>query len=161
MPNRLATPIDFQLEHDSFGRLVLVLPDGTRHVGVTPIRAFPISDLQHGMALASAEGRELVWIDDVAQLPPPLWKVLEAELSQREFVPHIQRIVGVSAQTEPCEWEVETDRGHTKFVIKTEDDVRTLGNHRALVIDAHGIRYLIPDTTALDRHSRRILERYL
>ena len=32
---------------------------------------------------------------------------------------------------------------------------------RALVIDAHGIRYLIPDTRTLDATSRRLLERYL
>jgi hypothetical protein len=161
MPNRISTLADFQLEHDSFGKLVLVLSDGTRHVGVTPIRAFPISDPQHGLAITSVEGRELAWVDDVSQLPPAVWKTLQAELKQREFVPQIQRIIRTSVQTEPCEWEVETDRGHTKFIVKTEDDVRTLGNHKALVIDAHGIRYLIPDTTALDRHSRRILERYL
>ena len=28
-------------------------------------------------------------------------------------------------------------------------------------IDTHGVRYLIPDTRALDGHSRRILERFL
>jgi hypothetical protein len=30
-----------------------------------------------------------------------------------------------------------------------------------MIVDAHGVHYLIPDTRALDRHSRRILERYL
>ncbi len=44
---------------------------------------------------------------------------------------------------------------------KTDGDVRRLENRRAMVIDAHGIHYLIPDTEALDRQSRRILERYL
>ena len=76
-------------------------------------------------------------------------------------MPQIHRIVRVSLQTEPCEWEVETDRGPTKFVLKSDDDVRRLDKRRAMVIDAHGIHYLIPDTDALDRHTRRILERYL
>jgi hypothetical protein len=159
--NRISTIADFHLEHDAFGRLVLTMPDGTRHVGAHPVRAFPISDPQHGIALCSAEGRELAWIDDLAQLPPTLHRALETELTQREFLPIIQRIFRVSLQTNPCEWEVETDRGQTKFLLKSEDDVRRLDNRRALVTDAHGIRYLIPDPQSLDRNSRRILERYL
>src|SRR5262249_19529792 len=143
------------------GRLVLTFTDGPRHVGVTPIRGFPISDPQHGLSMVDAEGREIVWIDDLAQLVPAVRATLEAELSHREFLPQIQRVLSVSLQTDPCEWEVETDRGPTRFVLKSEDDVRRLGNRRALITDAHGIRYYIPDTAALDRQSRRILERYL
>ena len=79
---------------------------------------------------------------------------------QREFLPVIKRIYRVSLQTNPCQWEVETDRGRTEFVIKSEDDVRRLEGRRALVTDAHGIRYLIPSVETLDRQSRRILERY-
>ena len=67
----------------------------------------------------------------------------------------------MSAPVEPSEWEVETDRGRTSFVLNNEDDVHELGGHRALVTNAHGIRYLIPDTRQLDAISRRLLERYL
>ncbi|HEY2827110.1 MAG TPA: DUF1854 domain-containing protein [Pirellulales bacterium] len=161
MTNRISAPVDFQLAHDAFGRLVLTMPDGAQHVGVHPVRGFPISDPQRGIALCTAEGHELVWIEDLIQLAPALRTVLEKELAHREFLPIIKRIVRVSLQTNPCQWEVETDRGPTKFVLKSEDDVRRLENHRALVTDAHGIRYLIPDPESLDRHSRRVLERYL
>jgi hypothetical protein len=161
MTNRISTAADFRLEHDAFGRLVLTMSDGTQHVGVHPVRGFPISDPQQGLALCLADGHELVWIDDLAEVPPPTRGVLEAELAQREFLPIIKRIFWVSLQTNPCQWEVDTDRGRTKFLLKSEDDVRRLENHRALVTDAHGVRYLIPDPESLDRHSRRILERYL
>ena len=73
----------------------------------------------------------------------------------------VRRIVRISAPVEPSEWEVETDRGRTRFVLNSEDDVRRLSDHRALIFDAHGIRYLIPDLRALDGTSRRLLERYL
>jgi len=56
---------------------------------------------------------------------------------------------------------VDTDRGPTRFVLKTEDDVRRLGPYRALIIDAQGVRYLIPDTRDLDAYGRRAVERYL
>jgi hypothetical protein len=163
MTNRIAamSASDFRLDHDSFERLVLTMDDGTQHVGVHPVRGFPISDPQRGLALCTAQGRELVWIDDVASLPADVRSVLQEELAQREFLPKIERIFRISMQTEPCEWEVQTDRGRTKFLLKSRDDVRRLDRQRAIVTDAHGIRYLIADPQSLDRPSRRILERYL
>src|SRR5207253_488984 len=126
MQNRISEITDFRLEHDAFGRLVFVADGGERHVGVTPVRGFPITDRQHGLSLLDAEGHELAWIDDLAELAPDVREMLESELAKREFVPQIQRILRVSMQTEPCEWEVETDRGRTTFVLKSEDDVRQL-----------------------------------
>jgi hypothetical protein len=161
MPLRSDNSIDFQLERDSFGRFVLVEADGKRHVDIEPVRAFPMSDPEHGLSLVSAEGRELVWIDDLTQVPAKVREVLDQELTSREFAPQIKRVLDISLEVDPCEWEVETDRGTTKFVLKSEEDVRRLDAKRALVIDAHGIRYMIPDVEALDRKSRRILERYL
>ena len=87
-------------------------------------------------------------------------KILEEELSRREFVPIIERITSVSADVDPSQWHVETDRGETTFLLDSEDDVRRLGTYKALFIDTHGIRYLIPDTRTFDYASRRILDRY-
>lgn len=160
MQNRFAAA-DFHLKHDSFGHLVLTLPDGTEHADVSPVRGFPISDPQRGLSLCDAEGSEIVWIDDLAQLSPATRATLEAELAQREFLPQIRRVLSLSLQTDPCEWDVETDRGRTKFLLKNQDNVRRLPNNQALIIDAHGIRYLVRDIKSLDRHSQRLLERYL
>ncbi len=151
----------FALHYDAWGRLVLTDADGRQHVGVEPVRAFPISDPRHGLALLDAEGRELAWIDSLDDLPAPVRRVLEDDLARREFLPVIRRILKVSAPVEPSEWEVETDRGTTRFVLNSEDDVRPLGDSRALIHDARGIRYLIPDLRRLDATSRRLLERYL
>ena len=56
--------------------------------------------------------------------------------------------------------KVETDRGPVLLTLNSEDDVRRLGPHRALIVDAQGLRYLVPDLRALDAASRRILEHY-
>jgi hypothetical protein len=149
------------LHHDAWGRLVLTEAAGRQHTGVEPIRAFPIAEPRRGIALCSAEGRELLWIEDLDELPAPLRHVLEEELARREFVPVIRSILHVSAPVEPSEWEVETDRGRTRFVLNSEDDIYRLDDRRALVTDAHGVRYLILDTGSLDPTSRRYLERYL
>ena len=57
--------------------------------------------------------------------------------------------------------KVETDRGPTRFVLKSEDDVRRIGDHEILILDAHGTRYHIPDPSAVDVKSRRIVEWYV
>ena len=100
-------------------------------------------------------------LDDLDALPAAVRQVLEQHLAHREFVPVLRRILQVSAPVEPTEWEVETDRGRTRFILNSEDDVRRLGEHRVMVIDARGIRYLLPDTRALDAASQRLIERYL
>ena len=153
------TNLDFTL--DPWGRLVLTLGDGESHVGVLPVRAFPISDPARWFVLCDAEGRELVCIPDLAALPPDNRELLAQELARREFVPVIRRVLQVSSYLEPAEWDVETDRGPTRFVLKSEDDVRRLGPYSALIQDAQGIRYLVPDTRELDRYGRRAVERYL
>ncbi|HEX4132538.1 MAG TPA: DUF1854 domain-containing protein [Pirellulales bacterium] len=151
----------FGLQHDAWGRLVLIDAEGQRHVGVEPVRAFPISDPQHWISIVDAEGRELVCIDDVAVLPAATLKTLEEELARREFVPVIERIERISTGSDPSEWHVRTDRGATRFLVKSEEDIRRLGPERVLIIDDHGVRYSIPDFRALDPASKRLLERYL
>ncbi len=151
----------FGLSHDSWGRLVLIDSTGRRHNGVEPVRAFPIADPQHWISICDAEGRELVLVEDLANIPPAVRQVLEDELARREFVPHLRRIIKVSTDVEPSEWDVETDRGPTRFLLNSGDDVRRLSPYSALLIDVHGTRYLIEDTRQLDSHSRRVLELYL
>jgi hypothetical protein len=152
---------DFVLHYDAWGRLVYTDTAGRSHVDVRPVRAFPITDPGHGISLCDKSGHELRWIDDLEQLPDPIRELLERDLAQRAFLPVLLRIIKVTNPVEPTEWEVETDRGRTSFVLNSDEDVHRLEDHRAMVVDAHGVRYLIPDTRALDATSRRILERYL
>ncbi|HWA98023.1 MAG TPA: DUF1854 domain-containing protein [Pirellulales bacterium] len=151
----------FGLQHDAWGRLVLIDAEGERHVGVEPVRAFPISDPQHWISIVDSDGRELVSIETLDQLPTATRKVLEEDLVRREFVPVIVRIERVSSGSDPSEWHVTTDRGATRFLVKSEEDIRRLGPSRVLIIDDHGVRYSIPDVGRLDAASRRLLERYL
>ena len=39
--------------------------------------------------------------------------------------------------------------------------IRGLGAQTLLIADSHGVHYLVPDLLALDRHSRRLLDRFL
>lgn len=151
----------FGLSLDAWGKLVLIDADGVRHVGVTPIRIFPTSDAAHWVSIVDGKGRELALIEDPATLASHVREMLETELSQREFMPEILQILYVSSIMEPCDWEVITDRGPTRFVLKSEDDVRRLSPFSGIMIDAHGVRYLVRDTRKLDTYGRRALEQYI
>jgi hypothetical protein len=56
---------------------------------------------------------------------------------------------------------VDTDRGPARFVLKGEEDIRRIGNGALLITDSDGIHYLVRDAAALDRNSRRLLDRFL
>jgi Domain of unknown function (DUF1854) len=152
---------NFSLERDGWDRLVLTDETGDRYVGVEAVRAFPISDPQHAISICDSRGREIVYLPALDVLPPGIRETLEIELSQREFVPLIRRILNDPPDTEPTEWKVETDRGVTVFQLESENDVHRNEAGQVTLVDAHGIRYLLPDTRQLDAHSRRVLDRFL
>ncbi|WP_034297446.1 DUF1854 domain-containing protein [Herbaspirillum sp. RV1423] len=151
----------FQLRHNSFGRLVFIDAEGVEYEGAIPVRAFPIGAPEQGIALVSAEGRELAWIEQWSDVSADIRKIIEEELAAREFMPVISRIAGVSSFATPSVWEVETNRGDTSFTLKGEEDIRRLPNSALLIADSHGIQFLIRDTKVLDKHSRKILDRFL
>jgi hypothetical protein len=151
-----------QLERTPFGELVWTGPQGQQVSDVVPVRAFPIQAPQDGIALVDAEGHEVAWFAQLAEIPQPARTLIEEELARREFMPVIQRIAAVSGFSTPCTWTVDTDRGRTQFVLRGDEDIRRIGSARALLIaDAHGINYLVPDHLALDAHSKRVLDRFL
>ncbi|GIZ53038.1 cyanophycin metabolism-associated DUF1854 family protein [Noviherbaspirillum aridicola] len=150
----------FTLSRNAFGKLVLADEDG-EHEGVVPVRAFPIAAPERGIALVDADGHELAWIEQLSELAPGTRALIEEELKNREFLPEIRRIRSVSTFAVPSTWEVDTDRGEASFVLKGEEDIRRVAESTLLIADTHGVQYLIRDTQALDKGSRKILDRFL
>ena len=162
MTNEINIVMDqFQLRHNDFGRLVFTGTDGVEHEGALAVRAFPIGAPEQGIALVSADGHELAWIDEWSQVSPKLRALIEQELARREFMPEITRIRAVSSFATPSVWEVDTNRGLAAFTLKGEEDIRRLPHAALLITDSHGIQFIIRDSKALDRHSRKILDRFL
>jgi hypothetical protein len=155
------TAVDFHLQKNAFGRLVLTEAGGVVHEGVVPVRNFPIASPGTCVSLIGPDGHELAWIERLADLPEPLRRLIEEELAQREFMPQVRRLVSVSSFSTPSTWTVETDRGDTAFVLKGEEDIRRLPQGQLMITDHHGVHYLLPDAKALDRASRKLLDRFL
>ena len=157
--SHLATAFD--LYRDPYGVWMLRTADGHVHAKVTVVRPFPISAPGESASILSQEGRELIWIDRLADLPGPVQETLIEALTQREFMPEILRLNSVSSYATPSTWVVETDRGTTELILKGEEDIRRLNANTLIIADAHGVQYLIRHLAGMDRHSRKLLDRFL
>lgn len=153
---------NISLERNAHGRLCLVLEDGTRYEGITPVRAFPIQAPLECVSLVGSAGKEVYWLEHLDDLPAPQRALLEEEFHMREFVPEIQRIDSIDAISVPSAWTVQTDRGSTVLTLKAEEDIRKLeGRHHLLITARDGVQYRIRDARLLDKGSQKFLERFL
>ncbi|MEO8839863.1 MAG: DUF1854 domain-containing protein [Herbaspirillum sp.] len=151
----------FTLIRNGLGELLYQAEGDLLPQAVVPVRAFPIAAPNEGLALMSADGNELCWIDTLDQLTSEQRQLIEEELASREFLPEIAAITHVSSYATPSTWSVKTDRGAVQFVLKGEEDIRRVGDVRVLINSSHGIQFLIRDVGALDKPSRKFLDRFL
>ena len=149
------------LERNPLGRWVWTDAQGTRHEQVVVVRAYPVTAPEQGAGIMDAEGHELAWFDRIDQVPQPLQGLLREAIAEREFLPEIQKLLTVSSLVTPSVWTVQTDRGEARFMLKGEEDIRRLTGKTLIVSDADGVQYLIRDPLALDRHSRKLLDRFM
>ena len=149
-----------QLERDALGRLVFIDKKGERHVGVHPVRAFPITSPGAGIGIMNQSGKELCWFPNMAAISEAELGLIEEELAEREFMPVIEKITKVSTFATPSIWDIETDRGPTRIRLKGEDDIRRIAGNTLLIADSNGLQFLIKDSTLLDKVSKKLLDRF-
>lgn len=140
-------------------RLILTTEAGEVE-GVRLVRCFPLSDPGGAVSISDPEGRERAFIPRLDRLAETARSFLEHEIRRQEFVPCILHILSITPVSTPNLWEVETDRGRTSLTLQATTDIRRLPPHGLLVVDSRGVRFSIPDTRRLDRHSRRLLAPY-
>lgn len=151
----------FSLSKNAFGYLCLKDESGLLHEQVVPVKAFPISHPDESIAIVDRDGRELVWLDRLEQTSSENQQLIRAEFATREFMPVLTEIKAVSTFATPSTWQVETNRGPTEFILRGEENIRRINSKTYLIADTHGVQYLIQDITSLNKHSRRLLDRFL
>ena len=149
------------LERNPLGRWVWTDVSGLRHEQVVVVRAYPVTAPDQGVGVMDMEGHELAWFDRLDQVAEPLQARLREAIGEREFLPEIQRLKAVSSLVTPSVWTVQTSRGEARFMLKGEEDIRRLTGKSLIVSDADGVQYLIRDPLALDKPSRKLLDRFM
>ena len=149
-----------QLERDALGNLIFIDANGERHVGVYPVRAFPITAPSAGIGIMNQSGKEVCWFPEAAMIPEGELVLIEEELAAREFMPVIEKITQVSTFATPSIWDIETDRGPTRIRLKGEEDIRRIAGNTLLIADSNGLQFIIKDSTQLDKVSKKLLDRF-
>jgi len=156
----------FKLHKNDMGKWVLALSDhndptnSQEYLEVVVVRAFPIEAPDVGISILSSDSKELVWIETLDLLDASKRSLIEQALREREFMPEILKLDSVSGFTTPCTWSVQTSRGPTELELKGEEDIRRLSTKTLIVSDRYGVQFLIKDLPQLDRHSRKLLDRF-
>ena len=153
--------MNIQFDQGPSGRWFFVSAQGQHHDHVMAVRSFPVAAPDEGIALVDGDGKELLWIPNLNMLADAVRARVLKAINQREFMPQILKLYGVSGFVAPSTWDIETDRGRTSLLLKGEEDIRRLSASVLLVTDAHGVQFLIRDLARMDRYSRKLLDRFL
>ncbi len=151
----------FLIRRNAAGQLQLIDAQGQQHDGVYPARAFPVSAPDAGISILSQDGHELVWIEDLSILVASSRQYLLEALAIRELMPKIVRIHRVSSFATPSLWEVETHIGHATLTLTSEDKIWRVQRNKLIISDKHGLNFVIEQLDQLDRHSKKLLDRFL
>ncbi len=151
----------FKLDRDAWNHLRLIDARGTVYAEVQVLPMYPVAAPKEWVSILSKEGEELVCLRNLEGLGTKDQEHLQQELMLREFVPQITQVHWVSGTQEPCEWDVQTNHGRTRFVLKSEEDVRRVSAWTVHFIDANGCRFRVDDIRKLDSRSRGYVEWYV
>ena len=151
------------LERTDLYLVKLTLKDGTVYENLEPRRLFPFTNPSMYITLLDSEERELGFVRDLKELDEPSVEALMECFREYYMIPCITRILLCEEKFGSIKWEVETDRGPVSVRIRSRhSDIKKLyGTNRIIVRDTNDNRYEIPDYTALDAHSLRMLFSYL
>ena len=121
-------------------------------------RAFPWSRPDRYVSVRDAEGKELMLIQDLGQVPPEQRQVIEQSLADASFIPKITAVDDVDVRFGYQQWKVHTDRGPVEFRVQEREDIRFLPDGRFRIKDADGNVYEMPRVDQLDEPSRKAIE---
>jgi hypothetical protein len=155
-------PAKLQLVRDEAGWLRLLIKDDRCYLDVKTVRTFPLSDPDRYIAFLNSKDKVIGVVVDPEELEPTSKQIASEELRRRYFVPRITRIQSMKEEFGSVYFEVETNMGERRFVVRgIRDALIHLSDGRLLILDVDGNRYMIEKHHELDPKSRRLLDRVI
>ena len=144
-----------------FGGVLRLTLDGDRSwVKVDVVRAFPISDAAHYIGLLDGAGKDIGVIQNPELLDTESKELLDEELQLRYFVPIVERVLGVKEEFGSIYWDVVTDRGEAKLIVRNiRDNLHEVSPGRVMITDVDGNRFEFRNIERLDAKSQDIFIR--
>lgn len=155
------TPGDAVFE-ETPGRLLSLRLNGTEYPQVSLYRSFPHQNPERFISVRDADAKEIGMIRDLTGFDAATQDLLRRFIGLRYFAPKISKLVSLRDEFGYTFWNVETDRGNCRFVVRRDSsEVRLVAHDKVVIVDLDGNRFVIPDYKALTEKERRMLEIYI
>lgn len=131
-------------------------------LGVRVARAFPFSDPDHYIGFRDANDADIGLVIEPRELDEASRRVIDEELAQRYWTPQIRRVLSVKEGNGTVDWEVETDHGPRRVLVRNlRDSTFLLGPDRLIMTDTDGNRYEFPDVSRVGAKAYQVLSKVL
>jgi hypothetical protein len=136
--------------------------DGSDKKRVSLHRALPVHSPSEYICVLDGEAREVGIIRSLDEFSPEQADLINQDLDRRYYSPRILKITSAKEKMGYVYFDLATSAGKKSIAVKdVSKSIRRLDDQRILILDVDGNRYLIQDSTALDRTSLKCLESYL
>lgn len=125
---------------------------------------FPFTepDLYVSIRTPDEKAKEIGIIKDLKQLSPKTQEILKKQIKYRYFTPKIKRVYSVKTEYGFAYFDVLTDSGKCRFVIRMNGGaVVSLTETRVIIFDLDGNRFEIEDITKLSSKERKQLDLFI
>jgi hypothetical protein len=146
------------------GGFVSLKVEGEEYSRVQVVRMFPFSAPGKYISIRTAEetSKEIGVIENMEIFPKEVGEMLLEQLALRYFTPIITKIYQIKDQYGFAYFDVETDRGHCRFVIRMGGNaVVHLSDTRIIISDIDENRFEIPDVSKLTIKEQKKLDLFL
>ena len=146
------------------GGFVSLKVEGEEYSRVQVVRMFPFSEPGKYISIRTAEetSKEIGVIESMETFPKEVGEMLLEQLALRYFTPIITKIYRIKDQYGFAYFDVETDRGHCRFVIRMGGNaVVHLSDTRIIISDIDENRFEIPDVSKLTIKEQKKLDLFL
>ncbi len=125
-------------------------------------RAFPFSDPDRYIGLRDGDDKDIGILTTMQDVDDGSRVIIEEELENRYFTPRIEKVLMVKEEFGVVTWEVETDKGPRRFLVRNlRDNSFPLGANRLMMTDTDGNRYEFPDVEAVGTKAYAVLAKVL
>jgi ATP-binding cassette subfamily B protein len=134
--------------------------------GLRAVQALPVTYPRGFISLrcADAEGveQEVGMVRALEDWPAAERALLEKALAEQYFLRRITRIERIEQQYGLLTFEVQTDRGPARFVLRaSHSQAQEYGPRGKLLVDVDDNRYIVADVQALPRRQQALFRRYI
>ncbi len=139
--------------------------EGRKYENVQLVRTFPFTAVNEFVSVrqSNEEGTEIGIIENLEKdFEGVVKEVLKEQLAVRYFTPVIKKVISVKDEGGCSYFEVDTDAGISRFVVRSNDNsFIKLTETRIIIEDLENNRFEIPDLNKLSVKERKKLDIFL